>query len=105
MMKEFLKPLLLSQLFPKPRAEAPDGAIHYLTERERKRKGKEGLRGRWEEKERQTNISNLYPLQYQPNYKVPIVQVAEERVCKVPHHNIFSYCVNDELRRDSLPQV
>lgn len=37
-MKEFLKPLWLSQLFPKPRAEAPGGAIHYLTEREEERK-------------------------------------------------------------------
>lgn len=28
------------------------------------------------------DISNLYPLQYQPNYKVPIVQTAEGRACK-----------------------
>ncbi|KAK2819347.1 hypothetical protein Q5P01_024908 [Channa striata] len=29
------------ELFPKPRAEAPDGAIHYLTDSERKRIGKQ----------------------------------------------------------------
>ncbi len=30
------------------------------------------------------DISNLYPLQYQPNYKVPTVRAAEERPRKIP---------------------
>lgn len=79
-MEEFLKPRWLSQLFPKLRAVAPDGAIHYLTERRKKKRKKEGLSGR-----REDIISNLYPLQHQPNYKVLIVQAAEEIACKIPH--------------------
>lgn len=76
-MKEFLKPFWLSQLFPKPRAEAPDGAIHYLTEKKRKRKGKQGLRGR--KMGKTDDISNLYPLNFLPNYKVPIAKAAETK--------------------------
>lgn len=56
-----------------------------LSDRERrKRKGKQGLKGRLERR-KADDISNLYPLQYQPNYKVLIAQVAEERSCKIPH--------------------
>lgn len=29
------------------------------------------------------DISNLYPLQYLPNYKVPTVKVAEEKAYKI----------------------
>lgn len=55
-MKEFLKPLWLLQLFPKPRAEAPDGPIHYLTEgKEREKENKVS-----EEEEKQADdIRNL----------------------------------------------
>lgn len=70
-MKEFLKPLWLSQLFPKPRAEGPWWA-NPLSDREskRKRKGKQGLGGRRGSERKADDISNLYPLQYQRNYKV-----------------------------------
>lgn len=70
-MKEFLKPLWLSQLFPKPRAEGPWWA-NPLSDREskRKRKGKQGLGGRRGSERKADDISNLYPLQFQRNYKV-----------------------------------
>lgn len=48
--------------------------------KERRKRRKEGLSGR-----REDIISNLYPLQHQPNYKVLIVQAAEEIACKIPH--------------------
>lgn len=57
-----------------------------LSDRERKEEKRKTRSQRKTRRERKADdISNLYPLQYQPNYKVLIVQVAEERSWKIPH--------------------